>query len=83
MIWWSFRLAAVLPLLASCGEEAADEPAGSKCCTCLVNEGCVKASEYEFCKDTLASGGALQLSGLRDFTCNEDACVEANKCASR
>jgi hypothetical protein len=70
---------------AGCGaeDEEAAEDSAVDCCTCLVNEGCVRTSEYDLCKDTLERGGALQLSGLRDLTCNDDACFEANRCASR
>ena len=81
----SANLACVIAAVASlsCGETSQDnEDSAVTCCTCLVNVGCVEASEYEFCKDTLASGGSLQLSGLRDATCNDDACVEADQCAT-
>ncbi len=80
----AFLTVPTLVFLLGCGlEEKAAEDSAVTCCTCLVNEACVRASEYEFCKDTLARGGSLQLSGLRDFTCNEEACVEANQCGSR
>lgn len=52
---------------------------GNDCCFCLVNEGCLMASEYEFCKDALARG-TLQLGALRSLTCDVDACVEAGEC---
>ncbi len=55
---------------------------GQVCCTCLVNEGCIDASEYEFCKDNLASGGSVQLSGVRVLSCDEDACVASFECSS-
>lgn len=61
-------------------EETASER-GSVCCRCLVDVGCVKPNEYEFCKDTLASGNTLQLGLVRSLTCNPDACIEANRCS--
>ncbi|MGK0360887.1 MAG: hypothetical protein ACI9U2_003201 [Bradymonadia bacterium] len=60
-------------------EETASEP-GSVCCRCLVDVGCVEPNEYEFCKDTLASGDTLQLGLVRSLTCDPDACIEANRC---
>lgn len=82
-VWIGAAAAWFVAMACGAEEEKAAEDAAVTCCQCLVNEGCVRASEYELCRDTLERGGALRLSGLRDLACNEDACVEANQCASR
>lgn len=67
-------------LALSCGAETTEE-AATDCCMCLVDEGCVKPDEYDFCKDALKRG-QLRISGLRSLTCDSDACVARKQCSS-
>ncbi len=81
---WIVRTVILLGVVGSlsCGlAGGSSEEARIDCCTCLVNERCVRADEYEFCKDALERG-SLQISGLRSLTCDSDACVEAGQCRS-
>lgn len=72
-----------LALPWACGiPSGGDDSEAETCCLCLVDVGCVRANEYDFCKDTLESGSSLEVSGLRSLTCDETACMEANRCAS-
>ncbi len=70
-------MAALFGLVAGCDED----PPGEECCQCLVKYDCIDADEYEYCVDTLADGDSIQLSAWASLSCNQDACIEANKCA--
>jgi hypothetical protein len=57
-----------------------EEEGAEECCKCLVKYNCIDSDEYDYCKDQLAGGDSIELSGWDLLTCNDEACIEAGKC---